>query len=74
MIHIPVTTIDKMKMKQMWTVVVPRAPLVAQHRQSVLLIVIVMTCHVSEENARVSTGCEYSILLELLLQLSSLSP
>ena len=72
-IHSLATTIDLMMTKLMWIVVVLHVLLVAQRRQSALQIVIVMICPVSEENARISIGCGYSILLELLLLLLSLS-
>lgn len=68
-IHSLATTIDLMMTKLMWIVVVLHVLLVAQRRQSALQIVIVMICPVSEENARISIGCGYSILLELLLLL-----
>ena len=72
-IHSLATTIDLMMTKLMWIVVVLHVLLVAQRRQSALQIVIVMICPVSEENARISIGCGYSILLELLLLLLTLS-
>ena len=72
-IHSLATTIDLMMTKLMGIVVVLHVLLVAQRRQSALQIVIVMICPVSEENARISIGCGYSILLELLLLLLSLS-